>query len=361
MSGFIGSSTYSPLDVLLASTRSLETQQSALQEQTTTGLISQSYSGLGTSTAAVLDLQATTNASTAYSQAITTAQGKAAAMQAALSQIASMVSSMASSTLSLSGTAQSNSVDTVAQQAKVDLQQLTAILNTSYAGDYVFSGADTANPPIADASAITSSSMYTTIGSALSGLVGSPSSGTVASVVATATAAPSNTGAGTSVYSTYLTGAGATEATSSPVSVAIGVGESVTLDMPANQISGNSASGDAMSKIIGSLALVANSTGSMAGNSTFQSLMSSVTTTLNSALSSVNQTTGDLGVTQDALTNASSAQQSLQTLLATQLNGLTNVDLPSAISKLDAVNNQLQDSYTLIGKAESLNLASYLN
>ena len=71
MSGTIGTSSYSTLSLILESAYSLRSQYSALQEQTTTGLVSQSYSGLAPVSSRVLNLEATTARNTAYTQAIT--------------------------------------------------------------------------------------------------------------------------------------------------------------------------------------------------------------------------------------------------------------------------------------------------
>ena len=349
--------TYSSLDLMLAANSSFESQIGDLQQQTTTGLVSQSYAGIASVTPQVLNLQAASDASDAYTSAITAAQGKASAMQTALTQIHSMVASMAASTLTLTSSSNADTVNTVAAQAKVDLQQIGALLNTSYAGDYVFSGADTANAPIAGASTLDSGAMYTAVGTALNGLTSTPATGTTASVLSAATAAVTANG----VYSTYLTGAGAAEATTSPVTVQVGVGQSVALDLPANQMSASTAPGDAISQIMGSLALIANTSTGTQSSSSFNGLMQGVTQNLNSSLGAVDAENGQIGVAQDSLTAAATSQDNMKTLLTTQLSGLTNVDMAKAISSLQEVTNQLEISYRVLGMATSLNLASYLS
>ena len=70
MSGAIGFSSYGSLDQILASTSSLRSQYATLQQQTTTGLVSQSYSGLASVSSQVMDLSATINQGKAYAQSI---------------------------------------------------------------------------------------------------------------------------------------------------------------------------------------------------------------------------------------------------------------------------------------------------
>jgi flagellar hook-associated protein 3 FlgL len=147
MTSPIGTSSYGTLDRMLASAGSLRDQYAALQEQTTSGLVSQSYAGLASVSSQVLDLTAATSQNDAYTQAITVAQGKASVMQNALTQLGTLVSSMATSALSVTGSSPAAAITSMAQQAGQALSQLVSVLNTTYGGDYVFAGADTSNAP----------------------------------------------------------------------------------------------------------------------------------------------------------------------------------------------------------------------
>jgi flagellin-like hook-associated protein FlgL len=250
-----------------------------------------------------------------------------------------------------------------AQQAKLALAQLGSLLNTNFAGDYVFAGADTSNPPVPAAGSITSSGMYTQIGAQVAALATTPTSPAVATVIANTVAIAGSAAAGTTVFSNYLTGAGATAA---PVTVQIANAEQVTLDLPANRNSGAvsdpaiNGTGSAISDIMRSLAVVANSTDSMAGNPDFATLMQNAAATLTSAGATLAQESGQVGLAQNAMTAATAQHAAMQTVLASQLSNLTNVNMASAISNLQAVTNQLQASYKILSMASSLNLASYL-
>ena len=94
----IGVSSYSTLDQLLATADSRH-QYATLQEQTTTGLVSQSYSDVASVSSQILDLSAAINQGNAYTQNITQAQGQASAMQNVLTQLGTIVSNMAARTL----------------------------------------------------------------------------------------------------------------------------------------------------------------------------------------------------------------------------------------------------------------------
>src|ERR1700710_715274 len=363
MSSAIGPSSYGTLDRMLASAGVLRDQYATLQQQTTTGLVSQSYAGVAGVSSQVLDLTAASSQNAAYTLSIAHGQGKASVMQSALSQLGSLVSSMASSALSATSSPAPDAVSAMAQQAGQALSQLVSVLNTTYGGDYVFSGADTSNPPVPSPDGVTSSGMFTQIGAAMSTLSTIPSTAPVGTVVAATVSAAASTAAGTTIFSSYLTGPGATAATTR---VQIGPSESVTLDLPANRNVGAvsdpsiNGTGSAISDIVRSLAVMANSTTAMANNPDFKTLMQNAATTLSSAGATLAQESGQIGQTQNAMTAATAAHASMQTLLTSQLTDLTNVDMATTISHLQAVNSQLQASYKVLGEVSSLNLASFL-
>jgi len=294
MSGTIGTSSYGTLDRMLASAGSLRDQYATLQQQTTTGLVSQSYSGLAPVSSKVLDLTAATSQNDAYTHAITQTQGKASVMQTALSQLGTLVSSMATSALSVTGSSPAAAITAMAQQAGQALAQLVSVLNTTYGGDYVFAGADTANPPV-------------TAGATLSSSFGTP------------------------------------------VTVHTGPTSSVTLGSSPNLISG------AINNIVKQLAIMASSTSPAS-----PAAMQTAAATLTSAGTTLAQESGQIGLAQTAMTASTALYNSMQTVLTSQLSGLVNVDMATAISHLQTVNTQLQASYKVLGEVSSLNLASFL-
>ena len=355
------SSTYSSLDTLLASTTSLKNQVGVLQQQTSTGKIAQDYAGLATASAQVLNLQAAATQSTAYAQTITTAQGKASAIQDVLTQIQSVVSSVSAGALGLTGTASTAAVSSVSVQAKQALIQVASLLNTQYDGQYLFSGADSSNPPVPSAQTIASSGLYTQIGAAVNALASNPTTPAIGTVIANTIAIASSTAPGVTVFSSYLTNAGLT---ATPSNVQISPTQGISLDLQANRNTGAtsdpSGTGSAVNDILRSLAVVANTSTAISGNPDFASLMQNASATLTSAGQTIAAESGSLGLTQNALSAAASENSSTQTAMQTQLSKLTDVDMASAISQLQAVSSQLQASYNVISTARNLTLANYL-
>ena len=345
MSGVVGGATHTALSRMLAATTSLQAQEATLQEQTTSGKVAQSYAGLAPASAQVLDLSAASRRRATDATPNAAAPGKAAVTQDALAQAGTLATGLATAALGLSASSPASAVEGVAQRARQALAQLGSLLNSSYAGDYVFAGADTANPPVPGA--ITSSGMFAQIGQQVAALATVPTAPAVATVIANTVAIAGSTAAGTTAFSASLSGPAAAMPT-----VAIGDNQQGSVSVPANS--------GAMGDIMRGLAVLANSTGPMAANPDFATLMKDAATTLNAAAGTLTQAGAQLGLTQNAMTAASAAHGSLQTVLKSQLSGLTDVNMAEAVSRLQAVTNQLTASYKVIGMTSSLNLASYL-
>jgi flagellar hook-associated protein 3 FlgL len=360
MSGAVSNTAYGTLGLVLASTVNLKTQVSTLQQQVSTGDITQNYAGLGGAASQVLSFNAATAQSAAYSQSITDAQGKASVMQDVLTQIQKVVTSVASNALNVENSATGSGVTGVAQQAQQALTQVASLLNTQYGGQYVFSGADTANPPIPDGQNITSSGLYTQIGAQVASLGGASASTVIANTVSIA----SSTAPGTTVFSGYLTGAGSTAASSQ---IQISPSQSVSLSFPANQNVGatsdttTNTTGSAVSDILRSLSVLSNLSGTQVSTGGYAALVQDSVNTLTTANQTMADQSGTLGITQNTLTAAASENTVLQTAVTKQLSGLTNVDMATAISQLQNVSTQLEASYNVISMAKSLTLSNYLS
>src|SRR5262249_38905312 len=95
---------------------------------------------------------------------------------------------------------QPSEVDSIASDAQDALRQMANLLDATDAGRYVFAGQDSANPPVPDPNAITSSGFYTQIQAAVAGLAGNGAAATIAATLATA----SSNATGTSPFSAAL-------------------------------------------------------------------------------------------------------------------------------------------------------------
>lgn len=359
----MGPSTYGPLDRLLASTSRLQEQLDGLQQQTTSGKASQSYSGLAPKASQVIDLTAAMKQGNAYVESIGYAQAKASVMQASLTQIQSIASKMGDAALTLTGTSSPEAVHGVAEQARLALQQIASLMNTKYGGDYVFAGADTANAPIPYPEAIISSGFYAQIGSQVAALATQPTTPSITTLIANTVSIASSTASGTTPFSPYLSGAGLTAAIGT---VEIGSAQRVTLDLPANRNVGAvsdpaiAGTGNAFSDIMRALSVMANATGAMAANADLNTLMEDAARTLSSATGTVTEESSAIGMVQQSMTAAAAQHASMNTILEKQMSGLTDLDMAATITRLQAVSNQLQVSYKILGMVKSLSLSNFL-
>ncbi len=356
MSSTIGSG-YGILPSLIANSTNIHRQLDTLTAQASTGLVSQTYAGLGGQASVSLDLNAQLNGLQTYQTNIGQATGAMQVTQAAMTQIQAVAAQFVAAMPNLNGLS-ATEIDSVAAQARAALQQVAGLLNTQDAGNYVFGGQDTANPPIPNAANILSSGFYTQIGAAVSGLA---TNGASATAAATLTIARSNA-SGTSPFSTYL---------SRPVSaigvriVQTGPDSSVQTGLLAsgNSVSvstGSSTTGSYMRDLLRSLATLGSLSSSQASASGFGALVRDTGTSLNGVVSAMASDVGDLGNTQAGLTATKTQLSNTALALTGQLSSIQNVNMAQTLSNLTAIQTQLQASYRLIGSETSLSLVNYL-
>ena len=184
---------------LIANSANVRQQLDTLTEQASNGKVSQTYAGLGSGASLSLNLNPQLTALQTYQNNIGQATGSMQVSQTAMTQIQQIASTFAGKIPNLNGL-DGTEMDSVAAQARAALQQVADLLNTQDAGNYVFAGQDSSNPPVPSGDAILSSSFYTQINSAVAGLA---SNGAGATAASTLTIASSNA-PGTSPFSAYL-------------------------------------------------------------------------------------------------------------------------------------------------------------
>ncbi len=329
-----------------------------LTEQASSGLISNTYAGLGgtASTALALGLQID-NLTVAQSN-IAIASGPAQVTQTAMTQIGSIAAGLLAEMPNLTSLG-APEVDIIAAEARGDLAQVGDLLDSQYGSMYVFAGQDSGNPPIANPDRIVSSGFYIQISEA----VGSLSTNGAAATAAATLAIASSTLPSTSPFSgTYLSqsAAGIT-----PPSVATGDGQSQTLGLLAGAnigpiSTGTSTTGSYMLDLMRALATVGSLSSAQVSDPNFAPLISDTQTSLNGAITAMNTDVGILSEQQANLTNLSTTLNDTQTALTGQLSTATNVDMAETLSNLSLMQTQLQESYQMISADSALSLVKFL-
>jgi len=358
MSGAISGSGFQGLGQLIGGLVQIKQNFDTLTEQASSGLISNTYGGLGATATIALSLSPQIDDLTAAQSNIAAGSGPAQITQTAMTQIGSIAANLLAEMPSLDGL-NPTEVDTVAASARSDLTTMANLLDSQYGGVYVFAGQDTSNPPITDPDQITTSGYYTQISAAVANLSGVGSAATVAATLAVA----SSTAVGTSPFSATYLAQPATQLT--PPAVATGNGQSQTLGLVASVnigpvSTGTSTTGSYMLDLMRALATVGSMTSSQASDPNFAGLVSDTQTSITGAISSMNTDVGILGEQQASLTALSTTLGDTSTALSGQLSTAQNVDMASTLSSLSLTQTQLEESYQLISASSGMSLVKFL-
>ena len=356
------STSYGMLSTLIANSANTHQQLDTLTEQASTGLVAQTYAGLGNGAGVALDLSPQISALQTYQTNINQATGTMQVTQTAMTHIQQIAATFAGDIPNLNGLNPSE-VDSVAAQANAALQQVADLLNTKDAGSYVFAGQDTGNAPVPSGDAILSSGFYTQINAAVAGL---SANGATATTQATLAIASSND-TGTSPFSAYLSQPAS--AISAPV-VQTGDGGTVQTGLlasansvavsPGTTTTPPTSTGSYMRDLMMSLATLGSMSSSQVGDAGFAALVQSTGTTLTGVVNTMADDVGVLGNIQSNLTTTQTQLSDTATAMTGQLSNVQNVDMASTLSQLTSMQSQLQASYRLITGENSLSLLNYL-
>ena len=361
MSGAIGaagaSTGYGFNETLVTNASAVHRQLNILTEQASTGLVAQTYAGLGSSAEVALNLNPQISALQTYNSNINLASGGMQVTQTAMTQIQQIAATFTADIPNLNGLNPSE-VDSVAANARSALTQLAGLLDTQDGQTYVFGGQDSSNPPVPNPDSILTSGFYTQIASAVSGLAVNGASATAAS---TLTIGGSNA-AGTSPFSAYMSQPAS--ALAAPV-VQTGATTTVRTGLLASANSavtstGTSTTGSYMRDLMRALATLGSLSSSQVSAPGFGALVQDTGTSLTGAVNAMAADVGVLGDTQASLTALQTQLTATTTALTGQVSSVQDADMASTLSQLTAVQTQLQESYRMIAGASSMSLMNFL-
>ena len=350
---------YGVMNTLIADAQTVRQRMDQLTQQSSTGLIAQTYAGLGSGAAVSLDLRPQIAALGVWQANINTATGTMGVTQTAMTQLQSIASNFRAQLDTLNGMSPSN-VDSLASSARQALVQVAGLLDTTDGATYVFGGADSTNPPVPNPDQILSSGFYTQINSAVAGLSGAGASATAAATLAVA----SSNAAGTSPFSAYMSQpAAALKPGIQTVQTGPGQILPVGLLASANTYAtstGSSTTGSWSRDLLRALATIGAMSSSQVGLSGFQGLVSDTYTSLTGVVAAAADEAGGLGNQQTAITSQGTVLADQATALTAQVSPAENVDMAKTLSDLTLVQTQLQSSYQLISGQSALSLVKFL-
>ena len=162
MSIAVGPADYGMLGSLIANASSVKQKLNTLTNQVSTGLVGDTYAGLGTGASVSLDLRPQMANLQTWQNNVDASTGRMAVTQSAMTNIQSIAASFYAQLNTVDGV-NASAVDSIAASARDALSQVASQLDTQDGGVYVFAGQDTGNPPVPDPDNILTSGFYTQI------------------------------------------------------------------------------------------------------------------------------------------------------------------------------------------------------
>jgi len=293
-----------------------------------------------------------------YASTIDQALGRTGVMQATLQRMKDIASEFRSNVTIRLDPKDPAALATVQARAKSAVLEVAALLNTRVNGEYLFGGSDLSNPPVPDAAGLLSSPLAASIGAFVGGLTDS----NAADVAAGTLAAAQDTSA--SPFSAFLEdpAAGGAEPRRS---VPAGDGQRVAYGIAANRNGTASSDGEttgswARDLLRGLLSMAALGPAQAAQPVGFNALANTLRSGMESAENALSEEMGALGSVEKQLGTAKTRHQSITDTLRGQLADITDVDLATTLTRLQATRNSLEASYRMISSMGSLTLSQFL-
>ncbi len=372
ITGTTGPSDNGMMSGLISNASTVRQHLDQLTNQASSGLISNTYAGLGSGAAVSLDLRPQITAMQTWQNNVDASTGRTGVAQTAMTQIQSIASNFYAQLNNVDST-NTSEVDSIAATARDALNQVAGLLDTQDGGVYVFAGQDTANPPVPDPNNMLTSGFYSQINAAVTGFNGMPPNDAAGVATATFNVAMSNV-AGTSPFSLYMSQPAATLLTQLPTvrvgqnqSQPVGLLASANTLIPASVSAGPAitggpptTTGSYMRDVLRALATIGSLSSSQANVPGFQDLVQDTRTSLSGAVSALGEDAGVLGNIQSSLTATQTSLADTHAALTAQVSSAEDVDMAATLSQLSLVQTQMQASYQLIAGMSGLSLAKFL-
>lgn len=252
------------------------------------------------------------------------------------------------------------SLSGVALRARNALVEVGQLLNTRYAGEYLFGGSDFANPPVPDPDGLPSGGLATQIATAVATLGG----GNATAIAATTLGAAQDDTAGVTPFSAFVVDplTGGSEARRS---VPSDDGSRIEVGLFANRNAAATSSGDtagswARDLLRGLASLAALTPASVNDPADFMAFAGTIREGLKSASNALGAEAGALGLTESRLQKTRDRHTSFAIALRSQLADIEEVDLAETLSRLQQTRTTLEASYSAIAQLGRITLLNFL-
>ncbi len=331
-----------------------------LTQQASTGLISDTYAGLGAGASVSLDLRPQMANLQTWQNNIDAVTGSMGVTQSTLSSIHSIANNFYTQLNNLNGVNVSE-VDNIAASARDALKQVASFLDTKDGNVYIFSGQDSGNPPVPDPSDILTTGFYTQINAAVANLAVAGAPATAAATLAVA----SSNAPGTSPFSAYLSQPAAVLQPQIPA-IQVGQADRRQVGMLASTnasvaSNGTATTGSYMRDLLRALATIGSLSSGQLNIPDFQDLVQDTRTSMSDAMNTMEADVGVLGDMQSSLAATRKQLSDSATALTTQVSSAEDADMASTLSQISLVQTQMQASYQLIAGQSGLSLAKFIS
>lgn len=331
--------------------RTLRERVEAATAQVSTGRAATLHGELGPAARRAIDLRAGIGRLDTYAETAARTLGRAAAMQPALGRLHEIAGQFAAEALRLA-TLPAEAAVSAAATARAALEEVAGLLNLAQDGEYLFSGADTARPPVAVAGPVADSPMAQQIALAVGGL----SPGNAAAVIAATVAAAADTSPATNPFARFVTAPGApnpgfARATLAADELAVEWGAFAAEDAAARGVG----------ELVRGLAVLAALTPAVvAQGDDYREVLADARSALAGAGRALALEQARLGDAERRLASAREAAADLKLALTAQVSAIEDVDVAETVARLQELRARLEASYRATALLSELSLARFL-
>ncbi|MBA4795891.1 flagellar hook-associated family protein [Rhizobium rosettiformans] len=324
------------------------------QQEVSTGFYADIGAELGSKTSTVVDLNRESLRLNSMISNNSIATQRLSASQEALKQIATAAEEMNNALITISGSSNSDTINTTIMTVSNSLSTMTSMANQSANGEFLFAGINTDVQPIAEYT--DTSAAKTAFDAAFTTYFGFPPTDTAGTATIAATGTPSMEDFITTVLEPMFTGADWTtnwsSATDQAMTSRITQSETVQTSASANE---NGFRYFALAAIVTKELM------------TIGAPANAVTTAINKAIdytgraiTGINSTRSELGLSQNRIEKADASLKVQVDIIETSLSSKIEVDAYEASTRVNSLLSMVEASYTLTSKIQALSLVNYL-
>jgi flagellin-like hook-associated protein FlgL len=335
-----------------AETRVLRQRIEAATTEIGTGRTGEFYGELGVEARRSLDLRAGLGRAATHVGTIERSLGRAGVLQEALGRLHAIAADFAAEALRLRTLPPEAAVN-AALSARAALDEVAGLLNVRQDGEFLFAGADSANPPVAPAAGVFDSPALQAVRAAVASLA--PGNG--AAVAAATVAAVENATPGDNPFARFVAAPAAAVAESFRRGSIPADGALVEWGPFAVEGQARVAVGE----LVRGLAIIASLTGAEnAQGDDFTALMQSARQALADAGRGIASEQAALGAAEKRLAAARDSALDRLVLLRRQVAAIEEVDVAETVTKLQALRARLEASYRSVAILSELSLTRFL-